>query len=368
MKSQSKTRSRSKKSKNNTRKNTVRPPTYPYKRTFMNYDDIIARAKVFEPLILTDNKKYNLTKEQKKLFYNVLKVNKGLSKINKNIYILVTDNASEYVNYDINYLTDNFSEECRVRCRVETEPYSPYESFQKFHDENIAGAIRKYGDSSPRSVNLYMDNHGFQARMCTNYKLTYLLGLMKIFKPRKWLDLSAGWGDRLLAAVLGGVKYYCGVDPNDCLHPCYKKIIDTLVPEADRSNFKMINAESQKLDTNFVNMKFDFIFTSPPFFTFEEYEGAAANRQIYNSMDKWLTDFMFKTVDLAWNKLEDGGKYGLYIEDKPNYRFMKRLLEYIESKPGAQYMGIVYQLFLRKSNRYEYKLRNVYFFTKVKTI
>ncbi len=363
MRSQSKTNKRSKIiNRNRTSKRSRRD--YPYKRTFLNYEEIIEKARHFQPLILTNNKKYNLTKDQKKLFYNVLKANKNLENMGTSIYILVTDTANEYVDYDINYLTDNFSEECRIRCRVETDPYSPYESFQKFYQENVDGAIKKYGNSDPKSINLFMDNYGYKSHMCTNYKLTYLLGLLKIFKPRRWLDLSAGWGDRLAAAILGNLKYYCGIDPNDCLHPCYKKMIDTLVPADQRANFQLINAESQKLSEDFTSKTFDFIFTSPPFFTFEEYEGESANREIYNSMDKWLTDFMFKTVDLSWNKLEVGGKYGLYIEDKPNYRFMPRLLEYIKGKPGAHYLGIIYQLFMRRSKRNEYKLRNVYFFEK----
>ena len=365
MKSQSRSHTRSRKktvNRTGTRRRTRYE--YPYKRTFLNYNAIIEKARHFKPLILTNNKTYELSNKEKKLFYSVLNANKGLEKMGSHIYILVTDKASEYVDYDINNLTDNFSEECRIRCRVETSPYSPYESFQKFYDENVTRAMKKYGSSDPQTLNLYMEDYGYESNMCTNYKLTYLLGLMKIFKPKRWLDLSAGWGDRLAAAILGGVKYYCGVDPNDCLHPCYKKMIDTLVPADRRNNFQLINAESQKLADNFTSKTFDFIFTSPPFFTYEEYEGESANREIYESMDKWLTDFMFKTVDLAWSKLEVGGKYGLYIEDKPNYRFMPRLLEYISSKPGAHYLGIIYQLFLRRKKRFDYKLRNVYFFSK----
>ena len=131
----------------------------------------------------------------------------------------------------------------------------------------------------------------------------------------------------------------------DSLFDLIKKIESYMIPgKSAKGNDKRVNL-NQKKNLNFWPYQ---------------------NREIYESMEKWLTDFMFKTVDLAWSKLEVGGKYGLYIEDKPNYRFMPRLLEYISSKPGAHYLGIIYQLFLRRSKRNEYKLRNVYFFQKNK--
>lgn len=362
-------RSRSKKSnrKTRTKVQTKVVPEYPYKRTFLNYDTIKDAARTYEPVILTTNKKYSLSSAHKDLLFMILRNHKDLDRFNSHIYLLITDPSNKYTNYKINELTDNYSEECRVRCRVESEPFSPYDSYRLFYEENVKAAIQKYGSDGPEAMNQYMERHGYKSRMCTNYKLTYLLGLMKIFKPRRWLDLSAGWGDRLLAAILGGVDYYCGIDPNDCLHPCYKKIIEDLVPVERRNNFKLINAEAQKLPEDFVAKTFDFIFTSPPFFTFEEYEGERANREIYGSMDKWLTDFMFKTVDLAWTKLEKGGKYGLYIEDKPEYRFMDRLLEYISRQKGAHYLGIIHQCYMmaaKDSKGYKFAIRKVYFFEK----
>ncbi len=362
-------RSKSNKSNRKTRKSGSKVPKYPYKRDFLNYDNIITEARNFNPVILTTNKETKLPGDQKDLLYTIIRSNPDLKKYKGHIFILLTDTTNKFTPNIINSLTDKYSEECRVRCRVELSPFSPYDSYRLYYNENRQGTIEKYGNAGPEEMNTYMERYGYKSRMCTNYKLTYLLGLMKFFKPRRWLDLSAGWGDRLLAAVLGNVEYYCGVDPNDCLHPCYAKIIEDLVPVERRSNFKLINAEAQKLPEDFTDKKFDFIFTSPPFFTFEEYEGERANRQIYNSMDKWLTDFMFKTVDLAWTKLEKGGRYGLYIEDKPEYRFMDRLLEYISKKNGAHYLGIIHQCYMSAAKGtkkgHKFAIRNVYFFQKL---
>lgn len=352
-----KRRTRSK-SRAKTRKNE-----YPYKRTFMDYEQILKDAKSFEPMILTTNKGVKLDADHKSLLYKVLKFKKDIGKFKNHVCLIVTDKTGKYMNYNINYLTDKYSEECRIRCRVESETFSPYESYRLFPSINKQLTIEKYGSATPENINTFMENYGYKTRMCTNYKLTYLLGLMKLFKPKRWLDLSAGWGDRLIAAILGNVDFYCGIDPNDCLHPCYKKIIEDLVVADRRSNFKLINAESQKLSEDFIDQTFDFIFTSPPFFTFEEYEGERANRQIYTSIDKWLTGFMFKTVDLAWSKLEKGGKYGLYIEDKPEYRFMDRLLEYINGQEGANYLGIIHQVYVSKGNKFY--IKNLYFFEKL---
>ncbi len=348
-------------------------PTYPYKKYFMNMETLYERAKDFKPWILTEDRRWNIPRGGVKLLHDILgrlSANGQPEVFGSNVFIIFTDPTGRYMDYEVNFLTDMFSEECRVKCQLEKSPMSPYDAWATHQKDIIAGAKRNFKVVSPETLNKYMEFVGYSlgpgrnVRICTNYKLTYLLGLMKLFKPRRWLDMSAGWGDRLLAAIIHGTEYYCGIDPNACLHPCYQNAINTLVPAGRRASFHMIQAEAQKLPSNFTDQTFDFIFTSPPFFTFEIYEGGAAN--LYTSIETWLNKFLYKTIEIAWTKLEVGGHYGLYIEDKPEYRFIDQLKEYMAAKPDCKYVGVVYQVFYDpKYTKNPYSMKKVYFWKKV---
>jgi hypothetical protein len=70
------------------------------------------------------------------------------------------------------------------------------------------------------------------------------LNVLKLFRPRKWLDISAGWGDRLAAAIAytqlsgGDFEKYLGTDPNECLQGGYRAMIDELAATGDRGTSK----------------------------------------------------------------------------------------------------------------------------------
>ncbi len=50
---------------------------------------------------------------------------------------------------------------------------------------------------------------------------------------KTWCDMSMGWGDRLLSAILlqDEIDNYIGLDPNNNMHPYYNKMVELLVKE-----------------------------------------------------------------------------------------------------------------------------------------
>ena len=50
--------------------------------------------------------------------------------------------------------------------------------------------------------------------------------IIEHFNSKKILDMSSGWGDRLVGAMACNIDCYHGFDPNSCLHPGYKKMIE----------------------------------------------------------------------------------------------------------------------------------------------
>lgn len=337
---------------------------YPFKRYYIDIYQLIELAQKYNPVFITKNKNKNV-------LFDILKYNKKLSNYQNDYLIILTDVDSSY--YRINDITDFFTEYCRVSsCRREYNDKTPFEYFNENKIKIVKELIDKGRKISFQNLNRYMENSKMSP--CSNYKLTYLLGILKHFNPKRWLDLSAGWGDRLCAAYLHGVDYYYGIDPSNCTNDLrygYQNIINFF----ESNNFKtqaFIHkgaAETSPLvHKNDKIGEYDFIFTSPPFYTFELYDESneLQSTNQYKSTKDWLENFLFYTINKSWKYLKKGGNYVMYIEDKKDYPFIKDLLEYMEEKKDCKYNGVIYQAFLDK--RYPkkpYKLHTVYSWSKI---
>jgi len=120
------------------------------------------------------------------------------------------------------------------------------------------------------------------------------------------LDFSAGWGGRCIAAMSLGIPYI-GFDANTKLESSYKQMIQTLEPAA---NVQLHFQPSETAD--FSKYKYDLIFTSPPYFTLEEYVGMP----VYNSDKAFLDVFFIPVVRNAWTHLYPGGHMALNMPEQ----------------------------------------------------
>ncbi len=356
---------------------------YPYKKYYLDLDYLVDLAIKYKP-------KYVHKENMKDVFRSI---NFKLEKYNDRFVLIQTDSSDSF--YKINYITDLLTEECRVKsCHREKDNMTPFEYFNQYKLEISEYLEYKGIEINYENLNRFMEDGGLgiskdknfkipkPPSLCSNYKITYLLGILNHFKPKKWLDMSAGWGDRLCSAFIYGVEEYYGIDPSSCLNneqmsSGYENIINILgkkFPEKiSRKNFQtkafVYNgpAETSPLLRD-GNKDYDFIMTSPPFFTFELYdkENELQSTNQYNSIDKWLNDFLFKTIDRSWPLLTKNGNYLLYIEDKPEYRFIPKLIEFMKRKKDCKYEGIIYQAFLdKKYIKRPYDLHTVYCFRKL---
>lgn len=122
------------------------------------------------------------------------------------------------------------------------------------------------------------------------------------FKPRVGiLDFSAGWGGRCLAAMAAGIPY-TGIDTNTNMRSAYKKIVKTYDAGAP---VNMIWGPSEKVD--FSKLKYDLVFTSPPYYILEEYE----KMPTYKSKEDFYERFLRKVVQGCWKWLPTDGVLAL---------------------------------------------------------
>jgi len=196
-------------------------------------------------------------------------------------------------------------------------------------------------------------------RDCALFPLSVPLGVYKLLKPRNILDMCAGWGDRLICAMLYGAENYVGVDPNGQLAPKYKTMVDAL-GNGDHSRFKVVQSPFEDITDEQVHIttaqlpgggdsptaQFDMMFSSPPYFVAEHYssDDQQSHNRYKNNLDAWLNGFMFPSIEKAWRYLRNGAFYCLVLSDVQidwkEINYTEQVLNHIEKQPGAQYYGM----------------------------
>lgn len=166
------------------------------------------------------------------------------------------------------------------------------------------------------------------------------------FQAESVLDFSMGWGDRILGAhVSENVKLYVGIDPNSNLFNGYKKQIEYYDKLNNVMDFDLICGCAEdpaiKLDD-----KFDLIFTSPPYFDKEKYDQSDQQSYIkYKGFDSWMSDFLFKTIELRSQNLKSGGHLVINVSDiytrKKHYQICDGMNDYITSTNQFEYKGAI---------------------------
>ena len=172
---------------------------------------------------------------------------------------------------------------------------------------NKTRKIKKYSELARKKTpdEVLRDMHG-------TFELYY--GTINQFRPSvaKWLychlgakvgilDFSSGWGARCLAAMSLGIPYY-GFDANKKLEAPYRKLVAALDPDA-----KVVMKFQPSETADFKGLKYDVVFTSPPYFMLEEYEGMPR----YEQEQGFLDVFFIPVVKKAWDHLQTGGYLAL---------------------------------------------------------
>lgn len=135
------------------------------------------------------------------------------------------------------------------------------------------------------------------------------------------LDFSAGWGGRCLAAMALGIPY-TGIDANTRLEKSYRDMIAMAKPNARVS---MIFKPSESV--SFEGIKYDLVFTSPPYFMLELYE----KMPTYDGKVAFLDTFFRPVIEKAWHGLATGGHLALNMPVEM-YEAVRRCLAPLEAK------------------------------------
>jgi len=238
---------------------------------------------------------------------------------------------------DIDIVCDYFQEEQRLKARRQDSDVSPYEWWTKNNQNLFKELLHRKLDLN--TENMRETLYGM-VKECTQFKPTVAYSFYKLFKAQRILDISAGWGDRLIAAIAADAEVYVGVDPNLNLQVGHSQIIQTLA-KGKEDHFKIVYSPFQT--AVLPETKFDLIFTSPPFFDFEIYTDLKGQSVLdHPKLNDWLVQFLFKSIDKAWQNLVVGGHMALHITDVYKTKIVESMNLFIQATlEGAKYNGVV---------------------------
>lgn len=264
-----------------------------------------------------------------------IKVKRGFMGANKLLLNLTSDYR------DFNILSDMFSEEERMKCILVGSKYSPWDYFHKETKKLGEKCLQLYGIiDGPNLIETRWKIP--EARECTSFRPSNMVAMIQMFfpnyliKPISILDPSAGWGDRLIAAISTNSKYV-GIDPNPIIHKSYEHI---------SKFFSYTNCEFYKMGFEDFNKperykSYDMVFTSPPYFEMEKYtDDKDQSIEKYKTEKDWTDKFLLPYIENAWKYIKSSGYMIIVINSLPYEKYVYAMLEYM-NKEDAKYLGVI---------------------------
>ena len=250
--------------------------------------------------------------------------------------------------HSFNDISDYFQQENRMKCgsMISESPHSIWNNEQLLSKMNWHWWREKVFGNQPVYDKTFRSSFRLGTYTATQFKPTVAKALYEKHNAVNILDTSCGWGDRL-AGFYGTScsKLYVGCDPNPDVFEVYKDqclfyekalwtmglasgktkmdITDNYFKCTGSKVVEIWNLPAEDVDWNQYNNKFDFYFTSPPYFDTEKYaentsKSSDQSWNRYNSFEKWRDEFFFHVSRLTWDTLKENAYMMINIIEPNN--------------------------------------------------
>lgn len=131
--------------------------------------------------------------------------------------------------------------------------------------------------------------------------------LIDHFNIKTFYDPCGGWGDRLVAAQASGIEYYCR-DVNPLVFSGYA------LQQHEFGGVVDFEYKGAEVDAPIENY-FDMVFTSPPYYKVEKYQGNEQSHSKYKKFDIWVNSFLVPMLEHSLKSLKSDGVLAINISD-----------------------------------------------------
>jgi len=256
-------------------------------------------------------------------------------------FVLVDSSKVDY--FTVDGITDFYTEEERMKARKFYRTDSPWNMWAKT-DTNLDYATRD-------EIKQFRDKIYKTHSEATLFRPSWAKGVLGVLAQELRNhpnmqnvqtidvgDISSGWGDRLLAACVLGMNYH-GCDPNTELKRGHDAIISDFGDPAKHE----IRYEPFEKTTNM--QKCHIIFSSPPFYKLEKYNGLNQSINNYPEFKDWMDNFLFKSLKIAWDALVSGGILAIhmcdYFDKNDSYNLIQPMLNHVIAFDQAAWLGVI---------------------------
>jgi len=205
----------------------------------------------------------------------------------------------------------------------------------------------------------------YNYKIATTFMPMYAKSIYEYFGAKRVLSPCEGWGDRMCGALASTcVKRYVAFDPNINLVEGYKKIQKdfghkVLVDDPEHyhvkfeGGYEIYSIPFEHCNKRLGHEMFDFAFTSPPFFDYEDYNPGNPK------YDNWYREFYEPLFKLTEEHLYPNSFFAIHIDDTSAGKIRDFLFKRVDQITSFKYCGKI-GLMGGKSG----KIRNVYLFKK----
>jgi hypothetical protein len=238
-------------------------------------------------------------------------------------------------------------------------------SFTEVFNNKKSGLEKEINASKDPNEAKWRLSTKFGYKIATTFMPMYAKAIYEYFAAKTVLDPCMGWGDRVTGALSSScVQRYVGFDPNKNLIPGYKKIVTDfgkkiLIDDPKHHNiqfeggYEMFTMPFEHAEKRLKDERFEFAFTSPPFFDYEDY--SEDNPSYVN----WYKEFYEPLFIITENHLKANCFFAIHIDDTSAGKIRNFLFRRVEQITSFKYCGKI-GLVGGKSG----KIRNVYLFQR----
>ena len=213
-----------------------------------------------------------------------------------------------------NICSDYFMNKLRLRCGSYSfkAPAQVWENGTAKEIWRSIGAIwRGINTNEDLSPTVYMSAFRLGTYIATQFKPIVAKSVYNMTGAKTVLDTSMGWGDRLAGFFASDATHYIGCDPNPNTFAIYSEMIREYSKMSPGKTTQIYRCGAEDLPWDSIE-NVDCAFTSPPYFSTEEYNkgGEFEKDQSwakFNEYDKWRDEFYLPVALNSFNSLSDNG-------------------------------------------------------------